>query len=176
MIDFPTHTNCTQIGNVTRANGTKGEIVIRINPQINIDFDSISHMFIEVNQLLVPFSIQTFSIKKNSLFIHFTDITSESYAEEFLLHSVFVENHAVIQQATTSSNKYIGYSILDKNIYIGIIKEVLELPMHEVFRVITTDNKEILVPHAENLIIEINADTKHIIMDVPEGLIDVYIS
>lgn len=176
MIHFPTHTNCTQIGNIDRTNGTKGEIVIHINPQITIDFDSISHMFIEINQLLVPFSIQTYSIKKSSLFIHFTDITSESYAEEFLLHSVFVENHAIIQQHTISSNKYIGYSVFDKNIYIGIIKEILELPMHEVFRVITTNNKEVLVPHAENLIIEINTDTKHIIMDMPEGLVDVCVS
>ena len=48
--------------------------------------------------------------------------------------------------------------------------------MHEVFRVITNKNQEILIPHAKNLILECKNDEKKIIMNVPEGLIDVYLS
>ena len=176
MVQIPTHSDCTFIGKVIRTNGTDGEVLIRINPQTYIDIDSISHLFIEINGKLVPFSYQSLLIKKNSLFIHFTDITTESHAEEFLLQSVFVENSSIIQQNATQSDEYIGYSLFDKDVYIGTIEEILEFPMHEVFRVVTTTNKEILIPHAKNLILEHKIDEKIIIMDVPEGLIDVYLS
>ena len=176
MVQFPTHLNCTFIGKIIRTNGTDGEVIIRINPEINIDIDSISHLFIEIHGKLVPFSYQSLSIKKNSLLIHFTDIITESHATEYILHSVFVENTSIIQQNASQSDEYIGYSLFDKDVYIGTIEEILEFPMHEVFRVITNKNQEILIPHAKNLILECKNDEKKIIMNVPEGLIDVYLS
>ena len=72
-------------------------------------------------------------------------------------------------------HEIIGYLVQDtKYGKIGYIDYVNDQSSHHLF-VLKKGNKEILIPINEDFIIEVNRNKKIIKMDLPEGLINLYI-
>ncbi|HRG39170.1 MAG TPA: 16S rRNA processing protein RimM, partial [Bacteroidia bacterium] len=69
-----------------------------------------------------------------------------------------------------------GYTVHDKNHGdIGTVQEVMDFPQQAIFK-IKKDAFEILVPARDEFIIRIDRDKKHLEIEAPEGLIDIYTS
>ena len=70
----------------------------------------------------------------------------------------------------------IGYTIYDdeNEVVLGTITEMIEQP-HQLLAKIFIDNKEVLIPLNEATLLEINRKKKEVVVDLPEGLLDVYL-
>ena len=68
--------------------------------------------------------------------------------------------------------KYVNFEIHDKILgKIGIIEEIIEYPQQEM-AAIKFQEKEVLIPLNEQLILTIDAENKVIEMDLPDGLLE----
>lgn len=66
----------------------------------------------------------------------------------------------------------VGYTVLNtENNPLGTIEEVMESPAQTLISIMV-DGKEALVPLVEDFIVSINKKKKEIVLDLPEGLLD----
>jgi 16S rRNA processing protein RimM len=73
-------------------------------------------------------------------------------------------------------HEVLGFHIIDKNYgLLGKCENILEYPQQALFQVFH-NKKEILVPTNDSFIIEVNREKKEITVEMPEGLLDVYLS
>ena len=72
-------------------------------------------------------------------------------------------------------HEIIGYEVQDKRHgFIGCVEEILDRPEQEIIRILK-GKKEILVPLTDEMISKIDRKKKILILDTPEGLVDLYL-
>ena len=76
--------------------------------------------------------------------------------------------------AKTSPINLLGYTIINEREILGEILEVIEQP-HQLLCRIELKNKEVLIPVNESFLKKIDHKKKQIMMELPDGLIDVYL-
>jgi 16S rRNA processing protein RimM len=74
----------------------------------------------------------------------------------------------------SSNLSMLGYMLYDKEQALSEIREVIEQP-HQVLAKIIYKEKEMLIPINEAFIVKMDAKHKKIILDLPEGLLDIYL-
>jgi 16S rRNA processing protein RimM len=68
--------------------------------------------------------------------------------------------------------KWIGYTLIDEEIgLVGKIEQILSLPGHFT-ALIMHDEKEVLIPLHESLIVSINKEKKELVFNLPTGLLN----
>ena len=76
--------------------------------------------------------------------------------------------------AKTSPVNLLGYTIINEKETLGEILEVIEQP-HQLLCRIELKSKEVLIPVNESFLKKIDHKKKQIMMELPDGLIDVYL-
>lgn len=168
----------TKIGYITKTRGLKGEI------QVYFDFSDYEEvdfevLFIEIDKKLVPFFVESAQIHQNSTgYFFLEDIDHIDKAQALVKKSVYLQNDKmpVREEGDFYINDLKGYVVHDKaHGELGEIIEINEFPQQDI-AVVQYHGKELLFPLNENFIVEINEEEGILEVDLPDGLIDVYIS
>ena len=81
----------------------------------------------------------------------------------------------VVDETGFLGHELIGYKVLDQQKGdLGILVEVLEQKGNPLF-VVDHNGSEILLPVFEGLLISIDAPKKEMLINAPEGLVDLYL-
>jgi 16S rRNA processing protein RimM len=135
-------------------------------------------VFVEFNKNLVPFFIENSSLHKNDfLRVRFEDVDSEAEADKIIGLAVYLP---LSMLPKLSGNKFyfhevIGFEIEDKR--LGVFGKVISIndsssqPLFEV----VNGSVEILVPMIDQFLVKIDRENKKVIMDLPEGLVEMYL-
>ena len=68
----------------------------------------------------------------------------------------------------------LGYQVISDGEKLGQVEEVIEQP-HQVLLTIRKEGKEVLIPLHEESLLSVNHDRKEVVVQLPEGLLDVYL-
>ena len=135
-------------------------------------------VFVEFNKNLVPFFIENSSLHKNDfLRVQFEDVDSEEEADSIVNCDVYLPLNMLPK---LSGNKFyfhevIGYEIEDKRLGVfGKVVSINDSSAQPLFEVIN-GNVEILVPMIDQFLVKIDRENKKVIMDLPEGLVEMYL-
>ena len=95
-------------------------------------------------------------------------------AEKLTGRNAFIHKSNIVQSpGDYSPDKILGFLIIDIHSgEIGKITGIDEIPGNSLFRV-EHGNREILIPMQEDLIHEINEKKKIILVDLPEGFLEI---
>lgn len=167
---FPQISDCSYIGKISRPHGPEGYVLVHIFDVTPDFFNEIEYVFLEIQQKLVPFFIQNCNIKGNNIYIQFDDILNVPQAEKICGLSMFFPKETI--EVNEEEHELIGCELYDGEMFVGKVIDIIEYPMHAVFEVETPENKELLVPFAEDLIQEIILQERKIIMNLPNGLLE----
>jgi 16S rRNA processing protein RimM len=167
-----------QLGKVVKQSGSNGELVFLFNPEMlpgNIKMESV---FIQLQGNLIPFFIDHYRMKSNNQsLVKLLDINSNDDAAPLLGCGLFLPNS--MKPKTRKSRKVeldlVGFHVID-HVHgdIGIVVNILEMPMQELLD-IDHDGKQILVPLVDEIIIGIDEKKKTLMIEAPEGLIEIYL-
>lgn len=169
--------DCFYIGYITKTKGLKGEVQVyfEYDEPANLKLDSV---FAEINGKLVPFFIASCKLQNNQTGnIYFDDIDSIEKAEVLIRKKLYLPNSLKPQR---DEDEFLitdlkGFIAHDENLgELGEIIEIHEYPQQFV-AVVPYKNKEIMFPLNEDLIVEIDDENGILYVDLPEGLIDVYL-
>ena len=69
----------------------------------------------------------------------------------------------------------LGFTVVEKKTSLGKVLEVIEQPMQILLR-IEIDTKEVLIPINESTLVKIDHKSEKIVVTLPEGLLDIYLS
>jgi 16S rRNA processing protein RimM len=169
--------DCYYLGKITRTHGLAGNVVLILDTDTPEFYKKLESILIEINGLLVPFLLQKASfLKHDSLLLTFPN-PSEQLTNQVLNRAVYLPLSTL---PPLTGNKFyyhevIGFEIVDaqKNSY-GKIIEINDSAPQAYFR-LNLIQKEVIVPIIKDWIIEVNRDDKTILMNLPEGLLDVFI-
>lgn len=171
--------DCFYLGEILKPQGLHGALTLKIE----IDFfeyliDNLESVFVEINEQLVPFFIYEIDhIADFTAILFFDEVEDETAARKFSGLKVYVENKLLPEEANNADdyNLLKGYSLIDSNSgFIGAIENIFHYSSNTVFQVFVND-REVLVPAVNELIQEINSDKKEIIVNCPEGLLEIYL-
>ncbi|SFN13057.1 16S rRNA processing protein RimM [Chryseobacterium oleae] len=169
--------DCYLLGKITRRHGLAGNVILKLDTDQPELYNKLESIFVEINGLLVPFFIDKTSWSKNdALNIAFKN-SSETLVDQSLGKSVYLPL-ATLPKLSGKQFYYheiIGFDILDENDKeCGVIRSVNDQTAQNYF-VTNLDGKEVVIPIIKDWILEVNREERFIKMQLPEGLIDVFL-
>lgn len=170
--------DCFYLGKVVRKHSFKGEVVIKLDTDEPDLYQNMDAVFLEVGHNLIPFFIKKSLLQKgNQLRVTFEDFTTEQDADAIMKCDVYLPL-ALLPKLTGNKFYYheiIGFTIEDVNYgNVGSIRGVNDKTAQPLF-VIENGEIEILIPMIDDFIKKVDREHKKIIVEVPEGLIEMYL-
>ncbi len=134
------------------------------------------HFLVQEKGNLLPwFVVKTEWIGFNEGFIWFEEITTPEKAKLYSGRELNLTPKEVSSYFKKDSGDYdflIGYSVLDETAgQVGTLQEIIENPGQILLRV-SNGEKDFLVPLVDDFIVEIDKKKKEILLNLPEGLLD----
>jgi 16S rRNA processing protein RimM len=82
-----------------------------------------------------------------------------------------------VQTHTGRNNpiSWVAYHIMDQDKDLGPVLEVIEQP-HQILCRIEIDGKEVLIPINEQTLVKVDHKSKLLLLKLPDGLLEVYLS
>jgi 16S rRNA processing protein RimM len=170
--------DCFYLGKIAKKFSFKGEVLIYLDTDEPELYENMESVFVEFNKNLVPFFIENSSLHKNDfLRVQFEDVDSEEEADSILNCDVYLP---LSMLPKLEGNKFyfhevIGFEIEDKRLGIfGKIVSINDTTAQPLFEVLN-GKVEILIPMIDQFLIKIDRENKKVIMDLPEGLVEMYL-
>ena len=169
---------CFYLGKIAKKFSFKGEVLIYLDTDEPKLYENMESVFVEFNNNLVPFFIENSNLHKNDfLRVRFEDINNEEEADKILGLPVYLPLKMLPK---LTGNKFyfhevIGFKVEDKRLgIVGEIQSINDSSAQPLFEVLNGD-VEILIPMIDHFLVKIDRDNKKVIMDLPEGLIEMYL-
>ncbi|MDG1349636.1 MAG: ribosome maturation factor RimM [Crocinitomicaceae bacterium] len=166
------------IGQIVKLHGYKGGVSLYMDVSNPKNYTSLQAVFIEIDGLLAPFFVSSLKHKnKGFVAIHFEGVSSELEAKKLLKKKVYISSGELneVDETRFLGHKLLGYTVIDEQTGIlGPLVQVLEQKGNPLF-VIEKGGNEILIPLFEGLLLAIDEKKKEMLINTPEGLIDLYL-
>lgn len=170
--------DCFRVGTILKTKGLKGEL------HIYVDFDGLQNIkfnsiFLDVAGKLVPYFVSSIKyLQKNAAYLVLEDVDTIEKASPLVKKQIYLPNKLKPRQKkhefTLTDLK--GFTAIDKNEgELGVITDVHAYPK-QLIAAVTYKNREVLFPLNEEIITGINVADQVLTVDLPEGLLDIYLS
>lgn len=166
--------NLKKIGFISKLNGYKGELVLVTEAD---DFFDEDFLFMKMDGIPVPFAVEDIFEKGGNVVVKFEDVEDEAQAQRFMRQEVFMQQKKKIKNAVQlSAHALEGFHIIDETFGdLGPIIRVDEFPQ-QLIAICHYREKEVLVPLHDDFVLRIDEDQRQVHVDLPEGLIDIYVN
>ena len=161
-----------KIGRLGKAHGVKGEVSFQFTDDI---FDSMDaeYLVLDVDGILVPFFMEEYRFRNDSVcLVKFCDVDTQQRAQELTGCDVYFPR-ALAEEAeeTPSLSSLVGFKIVSvpDGSTIGTIAAIDDTTQNILFDL----EDGTLIPASDELIANIDVNKKEIIMNIPEGLLDI---
>jgi len=169
---------CFYLGKIVKKYSFKGELLVKLDTDEPELFTKMESVFVEQHKNLVPFFVERSSLHKSLLLrIKLEDVSSEAEADALIGATLYLPLNFLPK---LNGNRFyyheiIGFSVEDKDFgKVGIITGVNDTTSQALFE-IDRGGKQILIPVIDKFIVNLNRDSKIISLDVPDGLIELYL-
>jgi 16S rRNA processing protein RimM len=169
------------IGHTKKAHGLTGELKFAIEEQYLEDFFKNERIFLAIKGSKIPYFIANVR-GKGELIVLLEDVDNRSAAEALQSKEIFLRQQDILVdqerefEMPDDALEYeglTGFMIVDKTMgEIGLIDEVLEMPQQEM-AFLKFKGREVLIPLNEQLIVAVDEKNRQVMMDLPEGLLEV---
>ncbi len=167
------------LGKIAKLHGYKGEVSLFLDVTNPDDYTSLDAIFIDINNRLVPFFIESIKRKNNTFVsVKLEGVDSENDARPLLKKNVYLPEEILPKLEGTHfyDHEVIGFTVFDlKEGQVGEIKDVIDFKTNPLLQIYQGE-KEILVPLIEGLVKKIDRNKKEMHIDAPEGLIQMYLN
>lgn len=170
--------DCFYLGKIVKKYSFKGELLAKLDTDEPELYENLDAIFVSLRNNLVPFFIESCQLHKSDLLrIKFEEVDTEEDADALMKSDLFLPLELLPK---LEGNKFyfheiIGFTIKDQDFgNVGIIKGINDSTAQALFE-IDRDGIEILIPMNDEFIIEVNRDSKTILVNTPSGLIDLYL-
>ncbi|HOP00229.1 MAG TPA: ribosome maturation factor RimM [Bacteroidales bacterium] len=162
------------LGRISKIHGFEGAVTVKIDRSFVEKIPEMESVFLEIEGKPVPFFIEDYEYRGgDTIRLSFTGYDSYERVKEFSGCRIFLTSG---DSATDKKEDltFQGYTIiLPEATLLGTIKAVTEKPGQWLLNVSTPEGKELLIPLHEDLIVSIDKRKKNIMMELPEGLLDI---
>ena len=161
-----------KIGRLGKSHGVKGEISFQFDDDI---FDRVDaeYLVLDIDGILVPFFMEEYRFRNDTVcLVKFCDIDTQQRAQELTGCDVYFPRALAEEgEEMPSLASLIGLCIIDTSSKktVGRIAAIDDTTQNILFEL----EDGTLIPASDELIESININKKEIIMNIPNGLLDI---
>jgi 16S rRNA processing protein RimM len=166
-----------KIGKLVSSFGLKGELILKHNLGKKTSLKDLQAIFLEERkEAFIPWFIEHTKIKSDEeIYIKLEGVDTKEKAIPLVQKEVWVpESDFQKYSAKTSPINLLGFEIVEDDKVLGQILEVIEQP-HQILCRIDYRGKDALIPLHEETIRKIDRKKKQVIVELPEGLLEIYL-
>ncbi|RYE23472.1 MAG: 16S rRNA processing protein RimM [Sphingobacteriales bacterium] len=166
-----------RIGKIVATHGLQGSLILSHIIGESDWLKTDDTLFIELRKgSHIPYFVtQAKGNNHEEYILQVEDVTTVEEAKKLIGKTVYVNEDILSKHADDSPLLWIGFNLVDKTRGgLGTIEDVMQAGAQWLAR-ITYEGKEVLIPLVDQMILDVNIRNKYLRMDLPEGLIDVYL-
>ena len=171
--------DCFYLGKIVKKYSFKGEVLAKLDTDQPELYENLDSILIELRGNLIPFFIERSQLHKSELLrLKFEEVDTEQDADSILKSDLYLplEFLPKLEGDKFYFHEVVGFTIEDVNFgKVGVIKSINDSTAQELFEV-DREGIEILIPMNDEFIKKVDRENKIILVETPEGLIDLYIS
>ncbi|MFZ8960492.1 MAG: ribosome maturation factor RimM [Flavobacteriaceae bacterium] len=167
--------DCFYVGTLVGKFSFKGEMLAKVDSDTPEEYITLESIFVELSTGLVPFFIKKCQLHKSELLrIQFDSVDNEAAAMALLKKDLYLPLSLLPPLKGTQFyyHEVVGFSVEEDGKLLGAIQQVIESGAQALFQVQTEERKEVLIPIHDDFIVAIHRDLKKIVMQLPEGLLE----
>ncbi len=180
------------IGLITKPHGIKGELCVTYYAESLFLLKAPLLAYAEDSDEPIQIKVKKYKEAKGHLIIVIEGCNDRNKAEEFRNYEICIDAHtmqdflhkykASSRQDTNKEEVFI-YQLIGLEVFtltdgaqshLGELKKVDFMGGKEIWTILSQDNKEILFPAVPEFVESINIEEKKVIINPPEGLIELY--
>lgn len=184
------------IGRFTRTHGIHGEIEVHFTDDV-FDRGEADYVFLKIDGLYVPFFLEDYRFKGSESALFTLDgIDSDTAARELVGHTVYYPldaRPAEDEDTISSLRAFTGFRLLiiDRQalaetaeggaetsedgvptLELGTVKHVETTTANTLLTVEVEGGEDVLLPLHDDFVVDYDLRDRYLVLDVPEGLID----
>ena len=150
------------IGKIVKPQGIKGELKIYPNDDKLNQFKKISNISFSENGELIK--VKNWAVRNGFFYVTLPGVNDRDIAEKYRNKNVYVDEEEInLNPDTYFTEDIIGCDIYDENDnFLGAILDIENYGATDIF-VILEDGREVMVPFATRIFVEINTNDKKIV-------------
>lgn len=165
------------VGQIVGTFGLNGEVVLKHNLGKKTSLKGLEVVFIEeVKDKFIPYFITSSKIKnENEVYLGIEGFATKEAAKKINAKKVWLRAEDFQKYTAKSAPvSLIGFTLFNGADELGIIDEVIEQPLQILCR-LEIKGKEVLIPLHEETIRTIHQKKKQVVVELPDGLLEVYL-
>ncbi|MEL7002875.1 MAG: ribosome maturation factor RimM [Bacteroidota bacterium] len=169
---------CFQLGYVIKNHGLKGEVNIYLDVDYPQDYSDLESVYVDINDKLIPFFIQKIQIRGAKAVVKFEDVDHVEEAEALRAKHLYLPLDFLpeLEENQFYYHQIIGYKVVDSKVgNVGEVANVNNSSKQDLLVVVNKDDKEILIPLNDDIIVGIDHNEQMLLCDLPDGLLSVYL-
>lgn len=169
-----------EVGYITKLHGLKGEMQAAITDAVFDEVKKCPYLVCQIDGIYVPFFLQGYRFKSDTtILFQFEDIDSQEKATSFCGLKLYFDRKCFTKKEAEAYDSaieeemgYIGYQIIDQT--LGPIGEVTAIDDQtaNVLFIVDHEGEELMIPAADDLVLEIDDEAQTILMNLPPGLVN----
>lgn len=167
-----------KIGKLVAIHGLKGELLLKHELGKKTSLKGLTAIFIEEKKnSFIPWFIESVKIKsEEEIYLKLDGINTREAAATIAQKIVWLpETDFKKYAAKTAPASLLGYTIISNKESLGEILELIEQP-HQLLCRLEIQGKEVLIPLHEESLQKVDHAKKQVIVELPDGLLDVYLA
>lgn len=169
---------CFYLGKIAKKFSFKGEVLVFLDTDEPELYENMESVFVELNKNLVPFFIENSSLHKNNfLRVKFEDVDTEEDADAIMGCELYLPLSFLpkLEGNQFYYHEVIGFEVEDQRLgVVGKIVSINDSTAQPLFEVLN-GNVEMLIPMIDQFLVKIDRDNKKVVMNLPEGLVEMYL-
>jgi len=170
--------DCFYLGKIVKKYSFKGELLIKLDTDEPAIYENLDAVFVDLRNNFLPFFIESSQLHKSELLrVKFEEVNTEADADSLLKCDAYLPLELLpkLEGDKFYFHEVIGFTVEDVNFgKVGTIKSINDSTAQSLFE-IDRDGIEILIPMNDEFIKKLDKENKTILVETPEGLIDLYI-
>lgn len=158
-------------GRVARPHGLRGEVAVEVLTSVPEERFLPGTCLIEVDGDR-RFTVAAVRPHQGRLLVTFEEVTDRTGAEA--IQGVLLAGEADVSapEGEVWVDHFEGFAVLGTDgSALGVVRDVMANPAHELLVVTKADGSEALVPLVEAFVVDIDHEARTIVLDPPEGLL-----
>lgn len=168
------------VAEVVKPHGLRGEVCIESHADSPFLFDEVPCLYLaKKGQKPRRFVVRSSRKHKGRMLLTFKGVEGRDQAENLRGMEVLVRESDLPDTGDDEVYMYEleGMSVeLEDGTVVGTISNFILAPGQETWVISSAEGKEILFPAVEEFVLSVDLDNERIVVDPPEGLLDIYLS
>jgi len=174
--------DCYQLGSVVKPHGLRGFVVAFLDVDDLEAYRKIKSVYVELSTTpgkLTPFAVERVQSQTEArVLLKLKGIDTVEAAEPLRNANLYrpLEELPALAVDQFYFHDVIGYTVVDEQLgTLGIVETFYELPQQDVLAM-RYQGKEVLIPVVDELILHADQEKRQLHVNLPEGLLDVYLN